>query len=324
MRVRSAKRRFAVSITKAQGAFQPGSTSFRGKKRFLAFNMIGVIEATDQEDYQVINVEVHDTSSRAGYHFQDHHRYNVAALGERGVVYASRAEGDRESAVHYRAFNDKNDWQVELPAGEEVLLVASGGMLAESDLDEEYAVASVAVATNKGYIRFLTQTGIQRYIWRMGEEVVSMAAGKDLLFIAHREGGTSLDGCQNLRYTLIDMTSFELVQDGRLPLPKKTTLSWIGFAEFGVRGATVSAVDCGLMSLSAVQAPLMYDSEGMLSVLDRYGRPGQARWVPLMDSNTLARKQGKQESYWPVGVTDKQFMCVILKVRTATSCIGQI
>ena len=58
----------------------------------------------------------------------------------------------------------------------------------------------------------------------------------------------------------------------------------------------------------------MYDSTGMLSVMDRYGRPGQARWIPLLDSNMLARKQGKDETYWPVGVTENQFMCVILKV----------
>ena len=55
-------------------------------------------------------------------------------------------------------------------------------------------MGSVVVATSKGFVRFLSSSGIQRYMWRIGEDTVSMAAGKEMVFLVHREGGTSLDG----------------------------------------------------------------------------------------------------------------------------------
>lgn len=59
----------------------------------------------------------------------------------------------------------------------------------------------------------------------------------------------------------------------------------------------------------------MYDSKGVLSVLDRFRRPTQGRWVPALDTNLLARKVGKDESYWPVALSGKEFLCIILKVH---------
>lgn len=47
----------------------------------LAFNMIGVVDVTDQDSHFVVNVEFHDKSARRGYHFQDHTRYTMASLG---------------------------------------------------------------------------------------------------------------------------------------------------------------------------------------------------------------------------------------------------
>ncbi|WRT64744.1 uncharacterized protein IL334_001678 [Kwoniella shivajii] len=279
-----------VNVTKAQSSFTPGSTEFKNKKRYLAFNMIGVIDVTDQETHNVVNVEFHDKSARRGYHFQDHNKYAIASLGEQGIVYASTFEAESPSSVYYRPYDSwasQSDWSISLPQGEEALAVAAGG-----GSSAEGGLGSVIIATSKGYVRFLTASGLQRYIWRLGEEVISIAAGRDKVIVVHREGGTSLDGCQNLRYSLMDLDTFEILQEGRVPLPKKVTLKWLGFTSEGV--------------------PAIYDSAGLLSVLDRHRRPGQARWIPLLDTLSL-RKEGKQENYWPVGMTATHFSCVILK-----------
>ncbi|OWZ76111.1 chromosome transmission fidelity protein 4 [Cryptococcus neoformans Tu401-1] len=279
-----------VNVTKAQAPFTPGSTSFRNKKRYLAFNMIGVIDVTDQETHNVVNVEFHDKSTRRGYHFQDHNKFTLASLGEQGIVYACPAEGDQPSLVYYRPYNSwtsQSDWTLNLLPKENVMCVTAGG-----PANPETGMGSVVVATSKGWVRFLSASGIQKYMWRLGEEVVSMAAGVDRVLIAHREGGTSLDGCQNLRYTLLDLESYDIVQEGKIPLPKKTTLTWLGFTSDG--------------------APAMFDTSGLLSILDRHRRPNQARWVPLLDTASLVR-DGKKEGYWPVGVSATHLSCVLLK-----------
>lgn len=61
--------------------------------------------------------------------------------------------------------------------------------------------------------------------------------------------------------------------------------------------------------------PCIYDSTGVLLILLHWRLPGQARWVPLLDTRHLDRLAGgrKEESYWPVAVAQDKFHCIILK-----------
>jgi len=39
-----------------------------------------------------------------------------------------------------------------------------------------------------------------------------------------------------------------------------------------------------------------------------------ATWARVMDTDLLERREGKEESYWPIAISGSTFMCLILKV----------
>ena len=59
----------------------------------------------------------------------------------------------------------------------------------------------------------------------------------------------------------------------------------------------------------------IYDSTGVLLILQHWRSPGQARWVPVLDTKQLDRLASgkKEETYWPVAVAHEKFHCIILK-----------
>ena len=61
--------------------------------------------------------------------------------------------------------------------------------------------------------------------------------------------------------------------------------------------------------------PCLYDSTGVLLILQHWRTPGQARWVPILDTKQLDRLATgkKEETYWPVAVAQEKFHCIILK-----------
>ncbi|SCZ96534.1 BZ3500_MvSof-1268-A1-R1_Chr8-2g10273 [Microbotryum saponariae] len=283
----------SYSYTQGQPSFQPGSTPFREKRRYLAFNMLGLIHAVDRDDQNLVTIEFHDRSAQTGTHFNDSFKFTMGALGELGSAFAVKGTSDSPSLVYYKPFESwttTQEWQYSLPQDENVIALSVGG-IAPEDLNEISiaGTGTVVVATDRGYVRFFSGSGLQKYVWNLGDSVVSIAAGKDWALIVYRSGSSVPD----LTYVLVDTDSFEVLQQGKMPLMQGVSLAWIG--------------------LTDEQIPAMYDSRGVFSVLDRSRRPRQARWVPVLETSAMARRENKQETYWPIGLTAQHAHVIFLK-----------
>ncbi|KAK0522252.1 DNA polymerase alpha accessory factor Mcl1 [Tilletia horrida] len=317
--------------TKTQLPFQPTSTPTRDSRRYLAFNMLGSLMTIDQGTHQTVQFESHDTSARRNFRMVDYHYLSLGALAFHGALLAvpasaAAAESAEDvqsglSSITYKPFEQAwggagGEWTVALPEGESVELIALGGPAPHNarrdDMDEEEAAntrcAAAVVATSAGYLRFFSATGMQRYIWSYGKPVVSMAAGVRSALIVYRGAGVALDEWQNLNYDLIDLDSFQVRHTGSLPMVKGRALRWIGFNEWDV--------------------PAMYDSAGVLNVLDGAHKPASfiPRWTPVLETAHLnltpggdagdgmdgSKGKGKI-NYWPVGLSSTHMMCLMLK-----------
>ncbi|PWN44244.1 WD40 repeat-like protein, partial [Ceraceosorus guamensis] len=310
-----------ISSTKMQSAFQPTSTDLRGQRRYFAYSCLGSLVGTDQGDHQTIAFESSDAGSRRNWRFADHFGYNMASLGGSGALFAYEddAESGHPSSIFFKPFEASGarttlatEWTVNLPRGEEAVAIAMAGKAPRPNADSRAAdamtISSAIVATSAGYLRFFSASGFQRYLWALGSPVVSMAAGTHSAMIVHR-GATScaLEGFQNLSYTLINLLTFSIQQQGVLPLAKDATLRWVG--------------------LNDADVPAFFDSRGVLYLLDRSHAPhGQARWVPCLDTkNIQAQQASKTDSslaprlhYWPVGLTSHKLLAIILKGAHST------
>lgn len=116
----------------------------------------------------------------------------------------------------------------------------------------------------------------------------------------------------SLRYTIENVKRDEICQnEDVVALPSETRLQSVFFSDHGVCCSIPNPED----KTDSLQDPCIYDTTGVLLVLQHWRTPGQARWVPLLDTKQLARLAGgrKEETYWPVAVAEDKFHCIILK-----------
>ncbi|KDN45737.1 hypothetical protein K437DRAFT_274137 [Tilletiaria anomala UBC 951] len=293
-----------VQGTPSQPAFQVTSTPMRSQRRFLAFNTLGTLIAVDQDNHQSILFESYDTAARRNYRIQDQHKFSMASLASHGALFACE-ENERDrlaSTVFFKPFDNlwgaySTEWSFDLPKGESAVCVAMSGPCGKPEEEEnasDAASTAALVATSAGYVRIFSASGLQRFIWHLGASVVTMVAGSHTAMIVTRGPGAALGGYQNLNYTLLDMQTLATVNHGSLPLPKDTTLQWAGFNEY--------------------DTPAIFDSRGVLSVLDGSRSGPNAKWVPSLDVRSMPEAPSTAElKYWPVSVVSNKLLVIMLK-----------
>ncbi|KAI9748497.1 MAG: hypothetical protein M1815_003215 [Lichina confinis] len=260
--------------------FQPGSTPWRG------LNLIGCAWTVDQDTHHTVTVEFYDREFHRDFHFTDAYRYDMACLNDAGALFACPPHDGRSATIFYRPhemWTTRADWRTQLPEGEHVVAMS---------LSDSYVV----VATSADYVRVFTLYGTPFRVYRQkSTPTVTCASWRDYV-LTMGNGAVGGDGSTRLLYTIENVRRDEVCQsEDTVALPQGTTLKSVFFSDKG--------------------DPHIYDSDGVLLVLLHWRAPGQARWVPVLDTRQLSRLAGgrKQESYWPVAIMQDRFHCIILK-----------
>lgn len=154
----------------------------------------------------------------------------------------------------------------------------------------------MAVTTSADYVRIYTLYGTPFRVYRQkSSPTVTCATWRDYV-ITLGNGPVGGDGSTRLLYTIENIKRDEVCQsEDVVALSEGAKISSVFFSDNG--------------------DPCIYDSTGVLLVLQHWRTFGQARWVPLLDTKLLDRLAcgRKEETYWPVAVAQDKFHCIILK-----------
>ncbi|TLS25745.1 hypothetical protein PpBr36_07444 [Pyricularia pennisetigena] len=267
-------------------AFQPGSTPWRGNRKYLCLNLIGFVWTVDQDSHHTVTVEFYDHELHRDFHFTDTFLYDKACLSEHGTLFSCPPRDGKPAVLFYRpheTWTQRNDWRTQLPADEAVLAMS---------LSDSF----VTVTTTAGYVRVFTLFGVPYRVYRPKSfPMVTCASWKDYV-LTMGNGPVGADGNTRLLYSIEDVKRDEICQnEDTVALPEGATVKSVFFSDDG--------------------DPCIYDSTGTLLTLLHWRQPSRASWVPLLDTKLLPRLASgrKHESYYPIAVADHKFHCIILK-----------
>ncbi|KAL2054469.1 hypothetical protein ABVK25_005217 [Lepraria finkii] len=267
-------------------SFQPGSTPWRGNRKYLCLNLTGFVWTVDQDTHHTVTVEFYDREFHRDFHFTDPYLYDKACLNENGTLFSCPPANGTPAMVFYRpheTWTTRADWRTQLPAGEDVTSIS---------LSDSFIV----VITSADYVRVFTLYGTPFRVYRQkSSPSVTCASWRDYI-LTMGNGPVGGDGSTKLLYTIENIKRDEICQSEDI----------VALTE----GAKVKNV-----FFSNNGDPCIYDSTGVLLVLQHWRTPGQARWVPVLDTKRLERLAAgkKEETYWPVAVAQEKFHCIILK-----------
>ncbi|KAI1340146.1 WD40 repeat-like protein [Xylariaceae sp. FL0016] len=267
-------------------AFQPGSTPWRGNRKYLCLNLIGFVWTVDQDGHNTVTVEFYDHEFHKDFHFTDTFLYDKACLTENGTLFSCPPQDDTPATIFYRpheTWTHRTDWRTQLPKGEAVLAMS---------LSDSF----VTVTTTAGYVRVYTLFGIPYRVYRpKSSPMVTCASWRDYV-LTIGNGPVAAGGHTRLLYTIENVKRDEICQnEDTVALPEGATLQSVFWSDSG--------------------DPCIYDSTGTLLTLLHWRQPSKASWIPLLDTKLLPRLASgrKSETYFPIAVADNKFHCIILK-----------
>lgn len=206
-------------------SFQPGSTPWRGNRKYLCLNLIGFVWTVDQDSHHTVTVEFYDHELHRDFHFTDTFLYDKACLNENGTLFSCPPKDDAPATIFYRpheTWTQRSDWRTQLPKGEAVLSMS---------LSESF----ITVTTSANYIRVYTLFGIPYRVYRpKNTPMVTCASWRDYV-LTMGNGPVGADGNTKLLYTIENVKRDEICQnEDTVALPDGVSVKSVFFSDNGV------------------------------------------------------------------------------------------
>ena len=206
-------------------AFQPGSTPWRGNRKYLCLNLIGFVWTIDQDSHHTVTVEFYDHDLQRDFHFTDTFLYDKACLNEQGALFSCPPKDDAPATIFYRpheTWTQRADWRTQLPKGEAITAMS---------LSESF----VTVTTSANYVRIFTLFGMPYRVYRpKSTPMVTCASWRDYVLTVGN-GPVGPDGNTRLLYSIENVKRDEICQnEDTVALPEGASLKSIFFSDSGV------------------------------------------------------------------------------------------
>ena len=269
---------------KPQPAFQSGSVAAvpGSNRRFLSYTMVGSITSTVEGGFNSVEFQFHDTSRMGRIPtITDYNGYTIGVAGEKGCALASpMKDSENESVLYFQQYDNwanDGEWQVTMPAGEDILSIATGSTW-------------VAAVTSKRYLRIYSLGGAQRQIISLEGDAVSISGSDDALAVVWHEAAPigPAPGSQVLAYAVYNVRYSSELARGRVALSTQSTLTYLGFSEEGML--------------------VTRDSAGVVRMrTDAFG----GSWTPVFRSSSARATDGQH--HWIVSSCASTLYCIITR-----------
>lgn len=264
--------------------YSQGCTQYISGRRYLTMNSIGYVSSVEQDTHSSITVSFFDTSVHKEYHFEDPYKYDLASLTEEGLLLAKSKDSDGKAKILFKNHESNADnWvkDIQLKSNEFLTTVS----LSESN---------ILICTSLGNLRILTTYGLPIGLQKISP-IIASATNSNYIFTI------SISNNNQLIYNLQDLDGNFIQRDLSLPIE----LDNVDNSSNLFRG----------IFFSSYGDPILMGQDGTLLVLSRWRNALQARWIPILDSETSVKELGAVGKIlvWPLGLHGDQLNCILVK-----------